>query len=264
MQNRAGGESVGVEGKARIGIPVPTSNDLEYNAKCWPDYAAAVNDAGGEPVQLLLDGDLGTLRHDVEACSGFLLPGSPADVDPGAYGQLREEGTAPLDAGRQICDRLLLEHVEKTGKPVLGICFGLQYLNVLRGGTLIQNLQPVPVNHGAGASVAVAHSVVVSTECLLGSLLSASEAPPVGEFRRLPVNSSHHQAIGIPADGFAVTARSSQDGVIEALEGKVGPAAVIGVQWHPERSFGSSAASKALFIWLISAAMDYSDQAGAQ
>ena len=245
----------------RIGIPLPTSADLEYNHRSWPQYADAVRAAGGEPVRIELSFSP-TSAEVVQSCAGFVLPGSPADVDPSRYGQARGENTAPVDDAREAADRVILEHVERTGTPVLGICFGAQSLNVWLGGTLVQDLQPVPVNHGAGAQVAVAHTVLVSSMSLLGGLLSASEAPSEEGFRRLPVNSSHHQSIASPGDDLTITARCAQDGVIEAVEGLIGTAAVVGVQWHPERSYESSPASRALFMWLVSAAMDSAEGVG--
>ena len=244
----------------QIGIPVPTSSDTEYNRRSWPEYAAAVQAAGAEALRIPLEGGPAEWKRFAAQCSGFLLPGSPADVDPARYGQSREPATAPADVRREGCDQELLDHAEKTGKPVMGICFGMQSLNVWRGGTLLQDVSPVPVNHGAGASVAVAHSVQVASESLLGGLLTASEAPAEGAWRRLPVNSSHHQAVEVAGDDLVITARCSQDGVAEALEGRLGAAAVLGVQWHPERSVDRSAASRALFAWLVSEAADYAER----
>ncbi len=240
--------------KPKIGIPLPTSADPVYNGKCWPQYAAAVRQAGGEPVSLPLR-SFSEMRQVAAACSGFVLPGSPSDVNPELYGHPFEPGTAPADTLREECDRFLLESIAASGVPVLAICFGMQVLNVLRGGTLVQDLRPVPVNHGAGAQVGVAHSVLIAHRSLLGGLLSATEAPIEGQFRRLPVNSSHHQAIAIPGDGFTVVARSAEDGVVEAIEGQFG-GTVVGVQWHPERTIETSAASRAVFLWIVSAALD--------
>ena len=246
----------------RIGIPLPTFANHFYNNQCWPQYAAAVKAAGSEAVRLDLELSTRELNELAATCAAFVLPGSPADVDPSRYGQIRESGTAPMDPAREICDHLLLEHAESAGKPVLGICFGAQFLNVWRGGTLIQDVLPMPVNHAAGATVAVAHSVLVQQQSLLGSLLTQTEAPQHGFFRRLPVNSSHHQAIAMPGDGLLVVARSAEDGVIEAFEGNIGLAAMLGVQWHPERSVERSAASRALFLWLVSAATDAAQTGG--
>ncbi len=248
--------------RPKIGIPLPTSTDLEYNNRCWPEYASAVQRAGGDPVQIPASG-VEAMRKLVKNCSGFVLPGSPADVAPGHYGHSPEPGTAPADDAREQCDRAILEYAETATAPIFGICFGLQSVNVLQGGTLVQDLRPVPVNHAAGAQVKVAHSVLVARISLVGGLLTQSEAPAEGQFKRLAVNSSHHQAIAIPGQGFAVVARSTEDGVAEAVEGYVGRAAFVGVQWHPERSYDVSQASRALFAWLVSAAADVAEHGGA-
>lgn len=240
----------------KIGIPVPTSQDLEYNRKAGPQYAGAVRQAGGEVLELPLGVTVAELGALATLCDGFVLPGSPADVDPALYGQDPHPATAPADPAREACDQRLLEHAAVKGKPVLAICYGVQRLNVWCGGSLVQDLTPVPVNHEAGSSVAVAHPVWIAPQSLLAGLLSSAEAPMDNEFRRLPVNSSHHQAISAPGDDLTVVARSVQDGVIEAVEGRIGAAAMIGVQWHPERSVAISAASRALFTWLIAEAED--------
>ena len=73
------------------------------------------------------------------------------------------------------------------------------------------------------------------------------------------MNSSHHQAVAIPGDGFIVVARGSEDGVIEAVEGKSSAATILGVQWHPERTYATSAASRALFQWVVLASEDNRD-----
>lgn len=247
--------------RIKIGIPIPTAADLEYNGQNWSRYAAAVQGAGAEACQLALDLPTAELQRSLETCHGFVLPGSPADVDPAKYGQAKESATAAEDSKREALDRAILEHAAATGKPVLAICFGLQFLNVWNGGTLVQDLQPVPVNHSAGSSVAVAHAALVSRESLLAGLLTTAEAPADRDFRRLPVNSSHHQAVGIPGDDLAIVARSAQDGVIEALEGRIGAAAIVGVQWHPERTTDISPASRALFTWLVSEAEDQQNAA---
>ena len=252
--DRDGGELL----KIKIGIPTPTSGDTAYNDRCWPEYAQAVREAGGEAVLLPVT-DAALCSRFMATCDGFVLPGSPADVEPELYGHTREEASALPDAAREACDREILGYAERHGTPILGICFGMQILNVLRGGTLVQDLRPVPVNHGAGAQVGVAHMVQVVSMSLLGSLLTAGEAPSHGQFRRLPVNSSHHQAVAIPGDRFTAVARASEDGVVEAVEGKVAAATLLGVQWHPERTYVTSAASRALFQWIVLASEDNRD-----
>jgi putative glutamine amidotransferase len=249
----------------RIAIPLPTSNDLAYNQRSWPAYAAAVSRSGGEPVAV----ELGAMAAEISAlaasCDGVLLPGSHADVDPALYGAERDPASAPADAEREATDVLLLEHAEKHGKPVLGICFGAQSLNVWRGGSLIQDLTPLPVNHSAGGKVAVAHTALVVPDSLLGSLLTAEEAPAVEGFLRLPINTSHHQSVAAPGEGLRIVARCPEDGVIEAVEldseGSMFHVEhptrrqfVLGVQWHPERSYEISGASRALFDRLVAEA----------
>ena len=140
------------------------------------------------------------------------------------------------------------------GKPILAICFGAQTLNVWRGGTLVQHLTGEAVNHKAGRTVPVAHTVTVAPDSLLGELLAEEEVPERDGALRLPVNSSHHQAIATAGDGLRVSARTPEDGVVEAIEnapGGLGGRFVVGVQWHPERTFDESAASRALFARFI-------------
>ncbi len=236
----------------RILIPIPTSFDEVYNAKSWPEYAAAVSGAGGAPVQLALTHSPGELQALVEGSAGVLLPGSGADVDPARYGHDRDPASAPSDTLREVTDRAILESAARTHKPLLGICLGLQSLNVYYGGTLIQDLDPVPVNHRAGRSVAVAHAAVIDDSSRLGFLLGAANGTGA-QSGRIPVNSSHHQAVGTPGDTLRVVARCPEDGVIEALEG-VDPAHwLVGVQWHPERTFHSSGTSAALFAAFLNA-----------
>ena len=149
----------------------------------------------------------------------------------------------------------------------MGICFGVQSMNVWAGGTLVQDLLALPVNHSAGGSVAVAHSVLVAEGSALGELLERGEAPESGGFLRLPVNTSHHQAVGVPGDGLRVVARCPDDGVIEAVEldvdAAIGPHPrwMLGVQWHPERSTEISGASRALFGKLVAEAVAGRDAA---
>jgi putative glutamine amidotransferase len=195
------------------------------------------------------------------SCSGVLLPGSPADVDPARYGQQAAPATAAKDVSREAADNLLLQDAFALAKPVLGICYGLQSLNVWRRGSLIQDL-PHPleatpggdasiVNHEPGREVQNAHPVLVTR----GSRLSRLE--PSAEQEELSVNSSHHQAVDRPGDQLVVAAISPLDGVIEALEGAEPQQFVVAVQWHPERSYESSQSSRALFAAFLEAARSW-------
>jgi putative glutamine amidotransferase len=260
----------------RIAIPQPTSTDLAYNQRALPQYLAAVTRAGGEPVVLDIALTAAELRRIAATCDGVLLPGSPADVDPALYRADRDPATAAPDHPRDAADHILLEDAERHGKPVLGICYGVQSLNVWRGGSLVQDLTPVPVNHEAGSKVAIAHTALVMPGSLLASLVDPAEAPLVDGFLRLPVNTSHHQAVAVPGEGLRIVARCPDDGVIEAVElfhveqsGGEGVEGqlfhveqftphrtqfLLGVQWHPERSYEISATSRALFVRLVAEA----------
>jgi putative glutamine amidotransferase len=245
--------------KPRIAIPVPTSTDSTYNQRSWPQYAAAVERSGGEPIEIPLQASPTEIANLINTCQAVLLPGSPADVNPQKYGQDPIPECAPADNARENVDELLIQDAHNLYKPILAICFGLQSLNVWRGGTLVQNLNILPVNHPAGRSVAIAHTAAIAPNSMLGALVTPDEASEQDGLLRLPINSSHHQAIGIPGDGLRVSARCPQDAVIEAVEGgqaTEGAEAhfVLGVQWHPERSYDISPTSQAIFHRFIAEA----------
>ena len=256
--------------KPRIAIPLPTTTDIAYNQRSWPAYASAVTLSGGEPVAVDLSLSPSHLNALALSCDGILLPGSPADVDPALYGADRDPATAPADPAREATDYALLDHAAKFAKPVLGICYGIQSLNVWRGGSLIQDLTPLPVNHEAGSKVAIAHTALIAPDSLLASLLTSDEAPLRDNFLRLPVNTSHHQSVAAPGEGLRIVARCPDDGVIEAVELDADDAVfhvehpparqfLLAVQWHPERSFDISAASRALFHRLVAEAQSFAD-----
>jgi putative glutamine amidotransferase len=241
-----------------IAIPVPTSTDEAYNQRSLPQYVRAVETAGGIAVPVPLHVSPAEWASIFASCSGILLPGSPADIDPARYGQQRVKECAAKDDAREAVDNLLLEGAFDQGKPILGICYGLQSLNVWRQGTLIQDLPhadadiPGTVNHQPGREVQKAHPILVTTGSRLSSLMKGSEESTV-----FSVNSSHHQAVGSPGQQLLVAATSADDGVIEALEGSDPNQFVVAVQWHPERSYEVSAASRALFAAFMDAAREW-------
>jgi len=237
----------------RVAIPVPHSTDPEYAERSLPQYERAVEMAGGEPVRIPLDQPPAEVMKLIERCDAVLLPGSKADVDPAKYDAPRDPQTAAADAGRDTVDELLLQDAYNMRKPVLGICYGLQILNVYRTGTLIQHIES-PVNHAAGRKIAVAHTVEVAHGSGLAGIVASAVETSDGRKFVLPVNSSHHQAADVVGDGLRVVARSPQDGVIEALEGTSPDHFVLAVQWHPERSVDEDEPSRAIFRALVDAA----------
>jgi putative glutamine amidotransferase len=235
--------------RPRIAIPVPHSGDPQYAGRALPQYAKAVELAGGQPVSIPLDQALSEVKKLVESCDAVLLPGSRADVDPAKYAAARDPKTADADLPRDTVDELLLQDAYHLRKPVLGICYGLQILNVYRAGSLVQHIDS-PVNHEAGRKVAVAHNVLVDTGSRLAQIVQGTEA----QLLELPVNSSHHQSADKVGDGLRVVARCPQDGIIEAIEGTSPDHFVLAVQWHPERSIDDDAPSRAIFSALVKAA----------
>jgi putative glutamine amidotransferase len=241
----------------RIAIPEPTSTDAAYNQRSLPQYIHAVEAAGGIAIPIALHESPASQADKLASCSAILLPGSPADVDPMRYGQQAVKACAEKDVAREAADDLLLLDAFAQAKPILGICYGLQSLNVFHRGSLIQDLPHAPesvapgaapiVNHQPGREVQDAHPVLVTPGSRLSRLAPNPEL-------RLSVNSSHHQAIDRPGEQLLVAAISPVDGVIEALEGTDPGQFVVAVQWHPERSYETSEASRALFAALLEAA----------
>jgi len=233
----------------RIAIPVPHSGDRAYAERSLPQYEDAVRAAGGEPVRIELDQTPAQVIEQIGQCDAVLLPGSRADVDPKKYRAARHEKTAPADPKRDAVDDLLLEDAYVQGKPILGICYGLQSLNVYHSGTLVQHIESA-INHTPGRSVAKAHTVNIEPESRLAEIVGASEA--------IAVNSSHHQSADAAGDGLRIVARSAEDGVIEALEGTAPEHFVLAVQWHPERSVNEAPevaeSARAIFRAFIEAA----------
>jgi len=252
--------------KPRIAVPIP-SMDPEYSSQAWIQYASAIERSGGEAVEVPLGEPPAATAKLIAGCQGILLPGSGADVNPQKYGQEPIAECAPADLARENVDELLLQDAHNMGKPIFTICFGTQMLNVWRGGTLVQHLSPGSVNHRAGRKIPVAHIAAVEADSLLGKIVAIEEITKRDGQVLLPVNSSHHQAIDSAGDGLRVTARTPEDGVVEAIENApdgLGGSFVVGVQWHPERTFDESAASRALFARFIAEAVAWAPRSNAQ
>jgi putative glutamine amidotransferase len=233
-----------------IAIPKPTSSDEAYNARALPQYISALKAAGASPIVVSLSEPQDRVARLLAGAQGVLLPGSGFDVDPERYGEVRIPECGPADAARTAVDELLLQDAFNLRKPIFGICHGAQTLNVWRNGSLIQDLK-TDVNHRPGREVVEAHPVRIAKGSRLSRILAAAEQ------LEIKVNSSHHQAVLAPGDSLLASAVSPQDGVIEAVELDDASHFVLAVQWHPERTYTESAASRSIFAAFVQAATEW-------
>ena len=223
------------ESKPRVGIPWRTrEEERKGNVEKLNYYFEAVQRAGGLPEHVSLGLSDEELRRQAAGLDAFVLPGSPADVDPARYAEPRHPKTKTLDADRDRTDSAILEHALLQHKPVLAICYGCQILNVHRGGSLVQDIpaeKPGTEAHGktdlaAGSSSKdLQHGATLAEGSHLQKLAGATQ---------VQINSSHHQSIERPGENLRVTARGT-DGIIEGVELQSPDDWVVGVQWHPER-----------------------------
>ena len=232
--------------KPLIGI---TCNSLPAEGNIMPgmtrnlvntDYISSVELAGGVPLLLPLISGYDSVLSQVAAVDGLILTGGP-DIDPLLYGEepLAQIGTVNHERDRY--ELLVIQAADELAKPVLGICRGIQMLNVAAGGTLHQEvalIEGCKLSHFQTAAQRniLWHSVNIAPASRIAGI--------VGVGRQM-TNSFHHQSVKAVAPGFAATAHS-QDGVIEAIE-RPGNRFVVGVQWHPELLSASTPAMLALF-----------------
>lgn len=240
--------------KPRIAIPEPCSYDADYSGRALPPYLQAIEAAGGVPVVVPLESSPEEIARIITSCAAILLPGSKADVDPQKFNAAAHAKTAAADSSRDAADELLLQDAYNLRKPVFGICYGLQSLNVWRTGSLVQHIES-KVNHTAGSKVEVAHQVTVAQDSLLAQEILHGESAAA-----VPVNSSHHQSADVVGDGLRAVAHCPEDGVIEAIEGTVPGHYVLAVQWHPERTFQGDQASSNLFRAFVDSAREWNQR----
>ena len=194
-------------------------------------YLRSLREAGA--LAVLLEPEPSEIPDQLDLVDGLLLPGGD-DLDPALWSAEVEGCYEPSHPRRSAYELALVRACLERDVPLLGICLGLQTLNVALGGSLIQDLPQELVRHqDRGADLTLRHPIELEP----GSLIARAFGRPEGG--EVFVNSFHHQAPGRVAEGLRVTARAP-DGVIEALE-HPGRRHVLGVQWHPdadEASFG--------------------------
>lgn len=216
--------------------PYISQNKLGLN--CY--YIEAISLAGGIPLILPIVDHEEQFKKQMSLIDGLLLCGGD-DVHPLFYGEEPQPALGSTFSERDRHELRLIEHVKKVGKPMLGICRGMQLLNVAFGGTLYQDIpQQFPAQDLChlqnNAPSTAEHKVLLTPGTLLHQIFDRSE---------LHVNSLHHQGIKKLAPSLRASAHAS-DGMIEAVEGTDG-SFLLGIQWHPEQMIASQPAMQALF-----------------
>ena len=204
------------------------------------NYANAVRRGGHIPLIIPYTEDLNEIIRAMQAADGLLLPGGEDDVEPARYGEEAIAQIGPVNRRRDEFEMALLKVAAQLGKPVLGICRGIQVINVCFGGTLWQDLPSQMAEYSIehqrpDEKWSGVHEVCVSPASRLYQTLMRVEdnrRKCTEEGLTISVNSTHHQAVRQVAPEFVVSAQSA-DGVIEAIEHQSLP--IMAVQFHPER-----------------------------
>jgi len=238
--------------RPRIGITmrIELETNRFYLAR---HYSEAVEAAGGLPVHIPLIARAEFINGIISNLDGVLLPGSDSDVDPLRYGQDPHPRLGRVHPEKDETDLLVLGEIERQAMPVFAICFGVQVLNVSRGGTLIQDIESQWVNaikHEQGAPRdRHSHRVRLLEDSTVGQLAGSDS---------VAVNSHHHQAIGTLGRELVATAWAP-DSLVEAVEDPRSDRFVLGVQWHPELSWECDELSQALFARFVAEAGKFAE-----
>ena len=236
----------------RVGIPWRTTAEERSGQRQKLDYYfACVRQAGAEPVAISLQQPASGLISQLQGLDGFVLPGSPSDIEPSRYGAAKNPLSAEADANRDNTDAAILGHALDNLKPVFAICYGCQALNVFQGGTLVQDIpseRPGSLTHGKTDLAASAKSGDLHHPA---TLAPGSRLAHLNGSTAVEINTSHHQAIDRPGSNLSVTAQAP-DGIIEAVEYTGNAPWLVGVQWHPER-MANDAFSARLFADFVAA-----------
>jgi putative glutamine amidotransferase len=246
-----------VSGKRpRIAITAGSNPGTANHAWLRFDYLHAVSKAQGLPSIIApgftnpLDEAATVAAEILDNCDGLLLSGG-TDVDPKVFGETPHQALGRVDAPRDPFEITLVCEAVRRDMPVLGICRGLQVLNVALGGTLIQDIpsdvEDALVHETGDDRLVIGHEVLIEAGSRLADLLSST---------RMGVNSFHHQAVKALGQGLVQTAVSPDDGIVEGLE-MPDRSFVVAVQWHPENFWRTSAAFDGLFSGFVDAARTY-------
>lgn len=240
----------------RIGLSVdlhaPPGELPSYQLK--RAYADAVARAGALPLLLPLLPDEASVRAALSVLDGLVITGGAFDIPPALYGQAPREGLGPQIPERSASEARLGRAAMEASLPILGVCGGMQLLNVLHGGTLVQDLARERPEAGPHEQAHDKRTPAHDLDVVAGSRLDGLLAP--GERR---ANSTHHQAVDVVGQRLRVVARAP-DGIVEAFEGS-GETFVLGVQWHPELLVACLPSHQRIYDALVEAAQNRRDQA---
>ncbi len=203
----------------------------------------AIRDCGGIPVVLPdTDGAPEKIDEYLELLDGLLMPGGP-DIPPSEWGEEIHPTAKLLDDDRYKFEKAIITAwIQRTDKPLLGICLGSQWINVAHGGSLIQDIPSEFGGHPRGVS----HMVKLEPDSRLSEIFGETE---------FEVNSLHHQAVRDVGEGLRVVAKSP-DGIVEATETTDPNRFLIGVQWHPEKLMPKDNLQKQLIRAFVEAAAE--------
>ena len=238
--------------RPRIGVTSWHRDDpdgLERWEAIRDTYTGAIRAAGGLPIILPIADDEPDLIAEYLAAVDGLLFTSGGDVAPAYYGEARDERCHDPDRERDLFEILLARAALARRTPVLGICRGLQVLNVAGGGTLNQDIgcRPGTLPYHAATReerLSVIHPVRILPGTHLHAIMGVIEPR---------VTSTHHQFVKDLGPGLRIAAESVEDGIVEAIEHPDHPF-LVAVQWHPERMYQDSPEHLALFKGLVRAA----------
>lgn len=219
-------------------------------------YSEAVEAAGGVPVHISLIPDADYIAAVMDGLDGILLPGSDSDVNPARYQTDPHPNLGSVHPIKDQTDALVLEQIELRNMPLLAICFGMQILNVSRGGRLVQDIQsqlPNAIKHQQGLPRDHrSHAIRIEQGSALFELAESETAF---------VNSHHHQAIDTVGRDLIATAWTS-DGITEAMEDSRKDRFVCAVQWHPEIGWRDDRLSQTIFREFVNAAAEFAGANG--
>ncbi|MBA2493743.1 MAG: gamma-glutamyl-gamma-aminobutyrate hydrolase family protein [Acidobacteria bacterium] len=219
------------------------------------DYCEALEAFGAIPFHICLIPDKNYIGEALQNLDGILLPGCNSDVDPLRYGEEPHPKLGGVIPEKDETDLLVLAEAERLKIPILAICFGMQILNVFRGGTLFQDIEsqvPNCIKHEQGIPQGRnSHSIKIEVESFLARLITKEDGE--GNVR---INSSHHQAVKKVGNKLKATAWA-KDGVVECIEDAREGRFNFGVQWHPELSWRTDKLSKKIFDIFIESSVKY-------